>query len=67
MPPEQLRAFPRIGVRLDAAELGILFAPLDGLDAELGENFRQIGARFGDQLVREKIAVAVENAQHGRL
>ena len=63
VPAEQLRAFAGVGVGLDAAELGILFAELNRLDAEFGEDFCDVRAGFGDELVGEKIAVAVNDAE----
>jgi len=53
-------------VRLNAAEFGILFAKLNGLDAELRKKFGDVRARFGDKMVGEKIAVAVNDAKRRR-
>ena len=61
--PEQFGAFARVGMRLHATELAVLLAELDGADAGALTNLRKVGTRLGDQLVREKIAVAVNDAQ----
>ncbi len=64
--PKELGALARISVRLDAAELGVVLAELDRLDAELGEELRHVRPRFRDELVWEKIAVAVNDPGQGR-
>jgi hypothetical protein len=47
----------------DAAELGILLSELNGADAELCEQGCDISARLGDEVVGEKVAIAVDDAQ----
>jgi hypothetical protein len=54
-----------IRVGFHATKLGILFAELNRLDAELLENLRDIRSRFGDKLVGEKIAVAIDDGERG--
>ena len=64
---EEFRALAGVIVRLDAAELGVLFLQLDGVDAELGEELCDIRPRLGDKCIGEKITVAVEDAKRGGL
>ena len=66
VPAEEFGAFAGVGMGLDAAELGVGFGELDGFDAEFGEEGGDVPARLGDELVGEKVAVAVDDAEHGR-
>jgi hypothetical protein len=50
-------------VRLDAAEFGFGGIEHDGVDAEFGEQLREVGARFADELVGKEIAVADDDAE----
>jgi hypothetical protein len=50
-------------VRLQAAELGIAFTELDGPEALLGEDLGDIRPRFIDEVVREEVAIAIDDAQ----
>jgi hypothetical protein len=60
---EERGAFAGVGVSFDAAELAVGFSELNGAEAELVEDFGEVGAGFGDEVVGEEIAVAVEDAQ----
>jgi hypothetical protein len=60
-------------VGFDAAEFRVGRVEHDGVDAELGEEFGEVGAGFGDEFIGEEIAIAEEDAEgegllgfHGR-
>jgi hypothetical protein len=63
MPLEQIRTAASVGVSLDPAQLGFLRRNHHRPDAALAKEFQDVFARFSDQLVGEKIAVADDYAE----
>jgi hypothetical protein len=63
---EEFGAFASFGMCLNATEFRIGLVELDRFDAEFGEALLDIPAGFGDQLVGEKVAVAVDDTENWR-
>ena len=66
VPLEQRGTLTCVGVGFNPAELGFVFTKLDGFEAELREERRHLRPGFGDELVGEKVAVAVDDGKRRR-
>jgi hypothetical protein len=64
---EEVAAQSGVGVGFHTAELRVMFAELDGTDAGADADLGEVGARFGNKLVGEKVAVSVDKSETGRL
>jgi hypothetical protein len=59
---EEFRTFASFGVRLNAAQLGVLRRHHDCLDSALAEELENVFACFCHELVGEEIAIADDDA-----
>ena len=62
---EQLGAFAGVGVRLDATQLAVLLAQLNGANADPLTDASQVRASFGHELVGKEVAVSIDESQAG--
>jgi hypothetical protein len=60
---DEFSAFSGVGVSLDASQFGIVFAQLDGFDAESRKEVGDICASFGNQVIGKEITIAVDNCK----
>jgi hypothetical protein len=62
---EHVSAFSGVRVALDSAEFTLLLVQLNSPYAGPFAKFRDVVSRFGNKLIREKVAVAVKNGETG--
>jgi len=63
---EEFGAFASLGMCFNTTEFRIGLVELDGFNAEFGEALLDVPAGFSDQLVGEKVAVAVDDTENRR-